>query len=91
MSDEPTFVDGPTPHDRFVVLAGMLAEHGVQTLIVSNNAGEETTLNARTTDLPGVLAQFGDCEVRAMSGDVGAEATIMATVRDGTIELHGLH
>ncbi len=57
--------------DRFVLLAGALAEAGVTSLILESPNGGETILGARVTDLPAMLAQAEPgTRVRSPSGSI---------------------
>ncbi|MEI7658233.1 MAG: hypothetical protein WCK33_09235 [Phycisphaerae bacterium] len=62
----PLRIEGGAFADRAVALAGVLAERGVQAVCLRH--GDSAVRHAaRGTDLPGVLAAAGPCEVHVES------------------------
>ena len=57
-------VPGAGPRERAVVIAGALAELGVQRVRVSDDRSVRE-LAARSTDLPGELLKAGECTIEA--------------------------
>jgi hypothetical protein len=57
-------VPGAGPRERAVVIAGALAELGVQRVRVRDAHGERE-LAARSADLPGEVLKTGECTVEA--------------------------
>ncbi|GEM_PF-2513918 len=53
---------GAGERERYVSLAGALAEHGVSQLRVTHSAGV-VEVAARSTDLPGLLALVAPCRL----------------------------
>ena len=58
----PARIEGGSAADRAVGLAGLLAERGVQSLVIRRGEQVER-LRARVTDLPAALAAAGPCVV----------------------------
>jgi hypothetical protein len=57
MSDLPREVPGGTTWERAVNLAGLLAERGIQKVIVKSG-GEQRELDARASDLPNEIQRM---------------------------------
>lgn len=74
MTSEPRIfrLPGADIRARGILLAGALAECGVQRLRLVRGA-DVRELTARATDLPGALAEAGECEV--IADEVRARST----------------
>jgi hypothetical protein len=76
MTSEPRIfrLPGADVHARGILLAGAMAECGVQRVQLVNGA-DSRECAARNTDLPGALAEIGECEVIADGERLRARST----------------
>jgi hypothetical protein len=75
MSEHSGLITRGSPQERSVLIAGVLAEMGVQDLAVGLSGGEPRVLSARKTDLPGLLgaAKTWTLESRSVKLDASPE------------------
>ena len=68
----PPRIEGPSLTDRAVALAGLLAERGVQSLVLRRPNRDEC-FQARATDLPAALVERCPCTLRFIDPALDAE------------------
>jgi hypothetical protein len=81
MSEHSGLITRGNPRERAVLIAGALAEMGVQDLAVGLSGGETRVLWARKTDLPGLLgaAETWSLASRSVKLDASPEGVRWAT------------
>lgn len=79
MATWPTHIVGGLAADRAVAIAGLLAERGVQTVLVRRGASD-CRHHARKTDLPAVLAATPECELHMIDPVDGRDVCYRVTI-----------
>ncbi len=81
MNEHSGLITRGSPRERAVLIAGALAEMGVQDLAVGLSGGETRVLLARKTDLPGLLgaAETWTLESRSVKLEASPEGVRWAT------------
>ncbi len=81
----PPRIEGTAFSDLAVAMAGLLAERGVQSIVISR-AGREIRRHARATDLPAALAEHAPCTLRFVDPAGDAELRYRVTADSITME-----